>query len=887
MPMDPIEKIGSPDSFSPSFNQLSPKIIDLSYDEINYKKINIMKSVPKMRPASFDYRGEKIKRQSTSSSNSPLNSNLAERRSISRYSESPFAVSNLRTKAKKPPSDRYRIDLLSLIPNAKPISKRYSADSYLPKMIQPNFSNLIDSKKPSNLKFSSPQIGYNSNTKDLQIETNVLVPLQPSFSPIPSDELLNYFPIPGLITLSTSSPVFSNSNNPSRITNLQINESISQRQAFKYADYQHFQTSSMPQINFNSKNISTISKSPLNDKKIESSCKSVEKSLDRLYSLNNSSLPVSSLERTDANNEYSQTKQRSLSFTSNSRNTLPGSGLVSEMVKKFQNGHKYQEYSNKSSKAPSCPPFRKNSLRSGYLNLKKVNEIKKMFLMVDPNLSRTSIQISNGIGNASNETISNKLPSLDPISSSNNDMPRNSDYEDISNKPEEFLSHISTATHVEHVADLSSFNIRKFDSRFSPSKSVTNLTSNSNIDCENTDKSKSPSSLNFADRNIKRSQSWTSETSARNNNKLYNLKSISNNTFIFGDKVHKSNFINFTDCDKDEIHSENDDTSSQEMTVVKKVMGFMERSQFNEQSTEPHLKFINKELDHDVTFALENIDKNKFRNQDFIPRASIAADHLIEIQDKLDILDKNNQIIQNQRVNMAPKKEMELFISQIAGKLSNINEMESSSIPIEKPAFESSTTEEGTPESDTIPSKNEYNEHLKMFSFKSKKLLTKYKKSFFSNRPTKLAKSKSCDDLDNFNDVRSSASSFKSIKKKYINPVDESIDIRTVLDVKPIKTIKHSKSISRILTPPPKSDLVSRNKTNSISIYIDDTTDTDEAANLRPKNKRKHIFQRQRAIHPLVKTINSIDFCLGKLNSNVEKFNDQRVALRKSPGIRK
>ncbi|OMJ26474.1 hypothetical protein AYI70_g139 [Smittium culicis] len=887
MSMDPIEKIGSPDSFSPSFNQLSPKNIDLSFDEISFKKINIMKSVPKMRPASFDYKGEKKKLQSTSLSNSPLNSNLAERRSTSRYSESSFTNSNLRTKAKKPPSDRYRIDLLSLIPNAKPISKRYSADSYLPKMIQPNFSNLIDSKKSSNLKFSSPQIGFNSNSKDLQIETSVLVPLQPSFSPIPSDELLNYFPIPGLITLSTSSPASSISNTPSRITNLQNNESISQRHAFKYDDYQHFQTSSMPQINFSAKDISTISKSPLNDKRIESSRKSVEKSLDRLYSLNNSSFPVSSSGRNSDNNEYSPTKQRSISFTSNSRHTLPGSGLVSEMVKKFQNGHKYQEYNNQSSKAPSCPPFRKNSLRSGYLNLKKVDEIKKMFLIEDPNLSRTSLEISNGIGNASNETISNKFTSLDPINSPNNNISHDSDYEDISNNPEEFLSHISTATHVENIADLSSFSLKKFDSQFSPAKSVTNLTSNSNIDCENNEKSKSPSSLNLIDRNVKRSQSWASENSARNINKITNLRSISNNTFIVGDKAHKSSFINFADYDKDEIHSENDDTSSQEMTVVKKVMGFMERSQFNEQSTEPHLKFINKELDHDVTMALENIDKNKFRNQDYVPRASIVADQLIQIQDKLDILDKDNEIIQNQRVNMAPKKEMELFISQIAGKLSSINEMDSSSIPIVKPAFDPSTTEEGTPESDTIPSKKEYSESLKNFSLKSKQFLVKYKKSFFSSRPSRLAKSKSCDELDNINDARNSSSSIKSIKKKYINPIDESLDNGTALDAKPIKTLKHSKSITRISTPPPKSDSVSRNKTNSISIYHDDTTDTDEAANLRPKNKRKHVYQRQRAIHPLVKTINSIDFCLGKLNSNVDKFNDQRVALRKSPGVRK
>ncbi|OLY83044.1 hypothetical protein AYI68_g2826 [Smittium mucronatum] len=782
---------------SPSLR--SPETVDLIKEEINFKKIDNIKVASKLRPINLDHLPIKSRRSFNPLNKSTSNNSSLRGRCMSGSLASSSSSSSLNTKAKKPASDRYRIDLLSIIPHAKPTSKRYSADSYLPKAIQPNFSTIFRrSATPSNIP--------SSETPNPKLDTNLLFPAETNLLPLSDDNILSSFPTPNLITLSVSDP-----------------GTITVSEAYPA------ETRKSPRHIFRQFPELKIKNLDIQDYRIvKKKGKGPNSSSKNSPFVSPKSLSCITVKSTPSVNihEHSPHSIMSANADDTSYITLPLRLRSSS-------------FPAKSLSTSSCDTSEKSASRSNSMSAHTYSQERShKNLSVKPSYSVTPCDQE-----VDNDLIHKTIPNF-------------------ANR-ETFSSHNSAATQID--TELES----------NVSSSIVNSKDFENeLKADSFFKDRKDEGLTGCEEKLTRSQSWRSLSKNVKNAMDYGLKSFSSNTFVLDDKRSRLNYIDIDDCENSESSSDIDESDMPEITVVKKVMGFMERSQFNEQSQQAHLKFINKQLDHDVTMALENIERNKYQNQDFIPKKDLAANQLVEIQERLDRMDKENISIQSQRVEILPKKEKEIFLSRIAGKLNSINEMESKTISGDFSTPNSYTEDNRSSVSSPSSQSKSPDFYSRFKKISSKSRLFNSKKSPFSSELYNPLKSISCDNLNRTADKKSSIPNLKE-DSSTINEVSG-----PYLEVKSPRQLKPYKSVEKLTLSGSKA--VANSKKNSVSIYDEDSSESEDGSSkLKTKNRRKHTFQRQRAVHPLVKTVNSIDFCLGKMNSNNGKFNDQRAVLKK------
>ncbi|PVU90113.1 hypothetical protein BB559_002451 [Furculomyces boomerangus] len=349
---------------------------------------------------------------------------------------------------------------------------------------------------------------------------------------------------------------------------------------------------------------------------------------------------------------------------------------------------------------------------------------------------------------------------------------------------------------------------------------------------------------------------------------------------------------------------------------VDKVMDIMEKSRFKDQSAMPSDSYYKKMADHNITLAMEDIEKLKYKDQEFIPKEEQAANSLFEITEKLNNINIP-QYNDKQRVELDPKREREMFFAHIVGQLNNIDEQQVAvhSIPRSRKSFEvipdnqdenepstSKKDDNQIPSYDKNTSSDEQVQNVdtenKEIHNKEEKTKTREKSIEMENHISEFLKGmnsknkrkstpRSKQSIVRASSFDSGVMSYKPQNEKYTDEktgrnyslaegtyADSQTKNGLTMEERKAKGLTHKK-LSRSITISNENYKGTTPK-KEVGIY----NSSEYEINTTGKQKRKYVYSMQRAVHPLTKTLNSIDFSLSKLNSGYRAYNDQRAVLK-------
>ncbi|PVU86251.1 hypothetical protein BB560_006782 [Smittium megazygosporum] len=361
------------------------------------------------------------------------------------------------------------------------------------------------------------------------------------------------------------------------------------------------------------------------------------------------------------------------------------------------------------------------------------------------------------------------------------------------------------------------------------------------------------------------------------------------------------------------------------------ILDKVEKTKFKDQSVDPTQKTQISEQDHKVTRAMESMGKHRLANQEFVPRSVNAQESLADIQEQLHKNDTEKMSV-DQRMSVDKKREREMFLSSIAGKLNKLDHTERY-MQKKNPAFRLSANvfqrthshdrdessgknlvediEKEHSGSDSLKKKNNNNAAATTHIPKDGEIKdhdSKQGDEIAGKEETKESEkdvsehsghSEKKISKTNDEDENKSRNTFPFAKKPG-NVDSDSLETagvsRSPLELKKGNSPsmifpKNNKHNSKNLSDGTGTRKGPNNKARSKSITkIEYNEESHKIANvslisvssMSPSSMRiSRMYEQQRSVHPLVRTANTIGYSLGKLNKGTFKFTEQRAVFTK------